>query len=514
MTKTMAAMQIPTAFGSSSTPSHAAGSRGKTAAVMPKLRDCCLGCASSKVRCPREKPACSRCVKRKITCEYGASKRAGRKHDSSNGHVSHSGRAGSISDLNLDDTGNLNAAFPGTTALASTGPDAVLRLSPTLSSWFAPNATTTTAPTKSLDTGFLLSSGGLATDASLERTTSANTSQPSLGVLSPDNHESDNFPASLMPFMTATSSDADSLLSDALDFGGGSSSDGISSNLVLTPGALLNDNFSGLSNTAHTACSSESPVNKSTSSVSSGGDQIMTDSRCSCLAQALELMRQLFPHPSAYCTTSGTSGGDDTLLLPTVPVVIERNKQTVKAVSAMLACSCSQDVHLLAIMAHIVFKVLGWYAVAARRTQRTPPSPSVTGTNTINSNNSSNSSNSSGGRCSSTRRSSTATSSSYVEQVCWQADKVGRYRLDGDDSGRMAAQLVLSELHLVQSLVRELAVKLKAQNNTEPQSTSAGRIADQSPSPFSGAVLDLLGIDLRKRLKELSVDIVRSLRNV
>lgn len=181
----------------------------------------------------------------------------------------------------------------------------------------------------------------------------------------------------------------------------------------------------------------------------------------------------------------------------------------------MLACHCSQDAYLLAIMAHIVFKALGWYAVAA------PPTPSVTPTTSPSSKGdgsasiSSDSNNNSGGRSSSTRRSSTAISSSYLEQVNWQAGRVGRYRLDGDDSGRMAAQLVPSELHRVQSLVKELVAKLKAQSGTEWPSVSAGNIAEQQPiSPISGAILDLLGVDLRKRLKELSVEIVRSLRNV
>lgn len=45
---------------------------------MPKLRDSCVVCASSKVRCHRQKPSCSRCLKRKIACEYVTSKRDGR----------------------------------------------------------------------------------------------------------------------------------------------------------------------------------------------------------------------------------------------------------------------------------------------------------------------------------------------------------------------------------------------------------------------------------------------------
>ena len=494
----MAATQISAYSDSSPIPSYGARSPGRAAAGTPKLRDCCIGCASSKVRCPRERPACSRCVKRKMACEYLASKRAGRKHDASDTYAISYSSAGSSVDINLDDAGKLNAAF------------------------LAPNGTTTTTTaTSSLDASFLQPPRRLPTDTSLESTVSAHAPQPPLGLLSPESHDTDNYWASLMPFLTAESPDADIDLNDApyadrdhsdlFDFGG-SSSDGILSSFTFSPGALLQDNLCGLSNSIDIAPSSRRLAHKPTTPISADGDHVMTGSHCSCLAKALDLMTQLFPHPSNFCTTSETSGGDDVVLLPTVPVVVERNRHTVEAVSAMLACPCSQDAHLLAIMAHIVFKVLGWYAVAARRT---PPTPSVTLTTSPSSRDdgsasiSSDSINHSGSRSSSTRR------SSYLEQVSWQAERVGRYRLDDDDSGRMVAQLVLSELHRVQSLVRELVAKLNAQSGTGPPSGSAGNIAEQQPSsPFSGAILDLLGVDLRKRLKELSVEIVGSLRNV
>ena len=303
---------------------------------------------------------------------------------------------------------------------------------------------------------------------------------------------------------------ADVLLSDTLDndiF----LSDVAPSSFALSHGPLPNGNPSRLSDTIQVTSSPKTPVNKPANHLSSDGDQDAKDAPCSCFAQALGLMKQLFPHPSIYCTTSGENGEKDLLLLPTVPVVIERNRRTVTAISAMLACPCSHDVHLLAIMAHIVFKVLGWYAVAARKTPSTPP-PSLTAINPSSKDDGSISI-SSDVSSTSGSRSSLSNSSSYLEQVCWQAEMVGCYRLDGDDSGRMAAQLVLSELHRVQSLVRELAARLQAQSSTDRSSGSAGSITEQPLLPFSGTILDLLGVDLRKRLKELSVEIVGSLRN-
>jgi hypothetical protein len=205
-----------------------------------------------------------------------ASKRAGRKHDASDTHAIPNSSAGSSVDINPDDTGKLNAALLATTALAATDPDALSRLLLTLSSWFTPNGTTimTIAAISSLDASFLLPPRGPLTDTSLKSTISANASQPPLGLLSPESHESGNSWASLMPFLTAERPDADINLNDApdadkdhsgtFDFGS-SSSDGISSSFTLSPGALLNDNFCGLSNSIDIAPSSRPPAHKPTS---------------------------------------------------------------------------------------------------------------------------------------------------------------------------------------------------------------------------------------------------------
>ncbi|KAF7533417.1 hypothetical protein G7054_g7116 [Neopestalotiopsis clavispora] len=47
--------------------------------AQPKLRDSCEGCAISKMKCPRQKPTCSRCAKRGLQCVYLATRRGGRK---------------------------------------------------------------------------------------------------------------------------------------------------------------------------------------------------------------------------------------------------------------------------------------------------------------------------------------------------------------------------------------------------------------------------------------------------
>lgn len=536
---TMAAIQLSSSSGSPPGFPHSTGSGTSTAGGAPKLRDSCLGCASSKVRCPRQKPSCSRCLKRNIRCEYLASKRAGRKHDDSDSHASHgTNPERSLMELLLNNPASLNALFAAGTGLTTAAPDdAMLRLFPTLSNWLAPNAERTNC-TSSTSTAAATRTLGATppvapqTDPFQEATTTANASQqPLMSLLAPESHMSDDFQNSIMPFLSPEGTKVDSIASsDALNFGSGSldfamSDNGEPSLPALSPSAaLLRESVAGLGYAMpitpmtqfpeaiqHALDPHMSPITVSSAdhhpgTTSAAGGVVATDeSYCSCLEQALGLMKMLFPPPATFCTTAGGRGGGATPPLPpTVSTVVERNRRTVEAVSAMLACHCVHDAHLLAVMAHIVFKVLGWYAVVACRSTTLSPSPS-----------SSNSAKQQG-----LLRSTPPTTTPYIEQVGWQAECAGRYRLDGDDAGRMAAQLVLGELHRAQSLVRELSAKLKAraaaQNaiaENQANRSASPTIAEQPHMPFSGEILDRLAVDLRVRLKELSADIVRTLRD-
>lgn len=91
--------------------------------------------------------------------------------------------------------------------------------------------------------------------------------------------------------------------------------------------------------------------------------------------------------------------------------------------------------------------------------------------------------------------------------------------------GDSAAGMVLGELHGAQSLVNDLAAKLKTQSSVEqPGGTGAGmgdgmmvrgmegEEEEQLLLPFSGVILDLLGMDLRKRYKEVAGMVDRETR--
>jgi hypothetical protein len=294
---------------------------------------------------------------------------------------------------------------------------------------------------------------------------------------------------SLEPFMSFSvmdEHDTDMILNDILDFtstfdnSDGSKNDylfGFAPSLEVLPVGT----FSEPGDTYAPTSLPQSQPKKPTAITSPEVGEKDTDSSCICLAQVLRLMKQLFPRPSSSFAPSAAKVGDSNAHDPSVSVIIERNRDSIDAIGAILACSCSTDANMLAVTAHIVFKVLGWYAIVARGT-------SSSRDNGGDIDNSSCGSSSGGYPGNSAGRLTTAASLPYQG-----ADH---------NSCRMAAQLVLRELYRVQRLVTELAVKLKAMSQDATELL-----------PFSGTILDSLGADLKNKLKILSLEIVQSLRN-
>jgi Aflatoxin regulatory protein/Fungal Zn(2)-Cys(6) binuclear cluster domain len=409
------------------------------------------------LKCYKEKPTCSRCAKRGLTCQYVATKRGGRKHENRSGIT------------------NSSNTSPGATPTAN----ATQHLPP-LSSWFTPNSTTdplpspgviypSPKPTTSGASFNLFSNLHSPADQSLSSTFTDLTT------------DLDDFFASPLSFSVPDTSDTD-LLGQAHFFSTGGD------NCCSSKGpATLFDTFP------------RSPPNSRASPASDAQSyhgSRAADSPCSCLVRALGLMKQLFPSPSAGCMTSTIQGLDRPTALPTIQAVIAKNEHTIEAVSTMLQCSCSQDGYLLTIMSLIVFKVLSWYAAAARKT----PS-SGDDSHSVQS-----------------PRTSHSPHSPHSEQVLQDPAVVGSYCLDGVDSARMAAQLVLSELHRVQRLVNQLSTKLKVQaaknagGTDTPNSLGYENAESETTLPLSAIMLDQLEVDIRKRLRALSLEIVEGLK--
>lgn len=458
------------------------GSRGPAAPAAPKLRDSCHACAFSKVKCHKEKPTCSRCAKRGLTCEYVATKRGGRKHDNQSVR---------------SDSNNAPSTAASTINVA--------RPSPPLSSWASHHSTVS-------GTDYLLSPGVI------HAFPGPTTSGASCNVLQDLLSQGDQ---SLSSAPTVQTTDLDDFFTSPISFPGPDrssidilgqtdftsvDSSSNSASALLDAFSLFEEAISELPSFSNSHSSSNSRASLTNDTQSFQGFRATDATPCCCLARALGLMRPLFLNPSSACTTFTPRTLDETATPPTIQTVIAQNEQTIEVVSAMLQCSCSQDSYLLAIMSIIVFKVLGWYAAAARKTP-----PGLAGDNSNNSSNDD-------GNSSSSPHTSQSPHSSHFEQVLQAPAVVGSYCLDGEDSARMAAQLVLSELHRVQRLVNQLSVKLKLQaaKNTPMagtrSSSGCGDADGDAMSPFSTGMLDQLAGDLRKRLRVLSLEVVQGLR--
>lgn len=229
-----------------------------------------------------------------------------------------------------------------------------------------------------------------------------------------------------------------------------------------------------------------------------GSESSPVNTHCGCLPRVLELLKQLCTAAPVHCTAwSGQKperGSGSAALLQSM---IAENQYTLDAVGKMLPCPCSQDGFLLTTICLVVLKVMGRYEAAAR-------SPSRSATNS-----------SSAGSVDEDMTQFTA--SGNVSAV------IGCYSVEGEDFDRMGAQVVLSELHRVQRLIKGLSERLNvaglnAKDDTTSHSTrinsDAGAVAGQqdilmsdsmeAALPFYAPFFCQLESDLRKRLRKLS----------
>ncbi|KAL9114752.1 MAG: hypothetical protein Q9227_001431 [Pyrenula ochraceoflavens] len=444
-----------------------ASNRRKNEPGTLKLRDSCHNCAASKLKCSKEKPTCARCMKRGKVCEYFATRRVGRKQGNRSNNPSLSTQAEGASTTST--TSKDNEINETDTIEALLNQYAPPGYSDTLPSPLFPTEPPPVQPTLP----FLNSTPA---DFNIDFDNYF-TSPISLSILDglddptyQDSHLETNittpFPDNAFPI-------SDDLSTASTKFTSPSEVE-----KTLTDQASLT-NLAG----------QISPIENPQSSM-----DIVSDSHCGCLLQALSLLKQLSPNASRRCTAQLSRGYENSRShLRPLQVVIADNEQTIKVISSMLSCPCAQDGYLLAIMSLIVFKVLGWYAAAARETTESEEG-----------------------------HVSASSSNNALHHLGHDLQASGSYYIESEDQGRMAAQLVLSELHRVQRLVNTLSIRLKdhkAWNQEDGKSRSV--VADkwdklgraENDFPFSPTLLDQLEMDLRKRLRTLSSDIVNILRH-
>lgn len=474
-------------------------------ASRPKLRDSCNSCSSSKVKCGREKPACARCVNRGLSCEYVVTKRAGRRKQSQNGV-----RPGPTTNTSSRNTPTLSNFFMSPTSIMpSTYPEFLRDTSLSPSNAFSGPILDTS------DFDHVLASPvgvsgvdfGCALDfMDIEPEVHSHLCSPELEVpLEGDTDHVFDFHNDTRAFSYSGESDA---FNNSLNFTMPQSPSG--SKASSTSGKWSGFSFHKATCTTTTTTS--------TSEIASP----------KCLERALALLKQLSPqgHISPPCSRpmqkcdeqecrrgkTITAGADPA---PTLQAVIVENEQTIEAISNMLKCPCSKDTYLLMIMSIVVFRVLSWYATAARGTFATGE----------------------GGDPAPGSNSGSSTPSSSKEQQQQQQQQSPRFSgvflTDDEEDSSMAGQMVLRELHRVQRLINELSRHLKVKSaaarslahQRHPGDDSSGTgglgnmehlvhslLDSETWSPFSSDVLDHMEADLRQRLRSLSLEIVDMLR--
>ncbi|KAL4784958.1 aflatoxin regulatory protein-domain-containing protein [Aspergillus varians] len=418
-----------------------------------KLRGSCHACALSKLKCSQDKPTCARCIKRGTTCQYLASKRAGRKQGSRTGSLKTSSKTDHRSTTSVGGSDEQNDLLEASTQLMQYA----LQQDRSLDTYRG-NHHHQRTPSYPESVPSLLSSAGPATSP----TTPLTFGHPDFGGFLASPASSSFLDAPDVDYLSGTDvsfREINRFLDPSSFFPSGE---------PMLEDSLLKPPFTANSPIPQTHPSSSPP----TPAISN----IESPPQCFCFARSLALLRGLFPDPSVLCTDVTTDDRNCTNP-PTIQHIITQNEQTVQEVSQMLLCPCSQDGYILTIQSLTVFKVLAWYSAVAQ--DSVIPEDGQTA----------------------------------AERVDRAPAMVRGYHLDGEDQGRMAAQLVLSELHRVQRLVGTLFQRLK------DQASRGGLLARANGIDTSGHetglplhLLDKLALDLGVRLRGLSSQIVDRLR--
>lgn len=447
-----------------------------------KLRGTCHACASSKVRCSKQKPTCSRCVKRGTICEYSIAKRPGRRNEN---HSSERASPTTDAAQSLPDSSWTNVQ-PASSRINFTALPNLSQSSPIQNTCVGPSdAFSDLLSTEESSTSCLFSNVTADFDELFALPTPSSIQQRL------------NFDSSGRPRCTSNFAD---------------SSDQSNSNPTNASSfAVPEDTISVFGQHLSEFPNSQTQSSSSTKRRLSANDSqryLEAEWSCCCLIRVLELMKQLSrtgltPFTSQNEQEYGGSGNQ----LTTTKTIISKNKETLDAVGEMLQCSCSEDSYLLAILPLIIFKALDWYAAAA--VGRT--TPAAVGQETA-------SQKSFPGEQQHQRKSRrSSVHSKRMPHRLQQSAVPATDELDSEDSGPTACQLVLSELHRIHRIVDQLSSRLKdygqrKSRQTEPWGAGTIYLDWETSLPFPGIMLDQFERELRKRTQGLSLEIINMLR--
>jgi hypothetical protein len=203
-----------------------------------------------------------------------------------------------------------------------------------------------------------------------------------------------------------------------------------------------------------------------------------------CMNRALESLQKLHTPPS-NCNFASCSKTNSITTPParSIDQAFSINKEILDIMHQTLDCPCSLDIQLAFILTTITSKIISWYSTIARNNEDQSPGSTLHGTAT-----------------------SPAASPEYTPNL---PATVAKYQLDGESKGKMRAQLVLSELHLVLRLIDKLVARFKGLQFGERRSGDRGAMDAQPTSP---PVLVELETFLRHRLRTLAKETTEMLR--
>lgn len=396
-----------------------------------RLKDSCNNCASMKVKCSKDKPTCTRCEDREVECYYSPSQRSGRR-------------------VSAAPASTTNGTPPELVSIESNS-----KLSTNISDSLGSDDTQFSYFRQNLFGGDALPMWGGETISNLNLDGSAFNS----GATTPRNDAlmgNTGF-ASLDHCFTGS------------DFNSLNGFDNVDSRV---------NNLNG---------ASFSPPPTPTFNESYGYSSFFDDRKCntngvhSCLNLALNILPILHIPPSTCTVASARPGERHISARPTIDNVISTNKAVLDSIAMVLSCSCSLDEHLAFILSLIAFKVLAWYAAAARDVDEDDSDYCSTPT---------------------------------TERVQHLSITVGKYRLEGAEHSRMRAQLILSELHRV---VRSVELLSKRFERTRLRPSMPGSPEGEQTMArsewISASIFVQLEADLRKRLQTVTKETITILRS-
>ena len=509
--------------------SNRASMPSDAAITTEKLRDSCQACAASKVKCNKEKPTCFRCKRRGTACHYFATKRPGRKRISAQPRPSPGQHPASLearpviidwskeySMLDNVGQGQLDSgSLPNATqqwCSEAPGSDSAISIDVALS------------PTSNIFDPGLLS----AWDPVLE----TSGSDIALGDLTGNLTNHTDLPDSLSAVgaqgFTSSATDTNDFFS-VFARNSETSSRSEPSSAPFGPGQARDISLGGSAQPPRRPSTDQEPP-FATSPFRPHELSSDTSLPDSCLSRALRLVRDLTIKKQTACAKARS----ETIPHLQAQAVVVENKRAIEAVQAVLECSCSaSDGVVLIILGLAVMEVLDTYTSAAQTQGQQEDakqwmpcnSPSLVRSNTASGTmpspppSASPSSLRSRSWSFESQFSLNAPISPAITKYPASTEMVKSQRLD-----RLGVNIILGELHRVQRVVKEIAVRLERYHSLRDERPRGGTVGEvgvteagyetHPPMFFSAATCNDMAQDLRGRVGVLAKGLIEILRKV